>query len=265
MSNAPNGYPKEALQNLVLALADDELILGHRDSEWTGYGPLLEEDIAFSNIAQDELGHSLVWFTIYEELTGKSPDAMAFERKAEDYMCCRFVEYPKGDFAYTVVRQYLFDEAEQVRLRAFATSSYLSVKEAAGKIVREEAYHLLHSQALVERLGNATEESSRRMQSAVDAAFPQALGMFEKLDREENLIEAGIFQGNKLLQSEWLKRVVPVLKAAGLKVPVKDEHGSCIVSAPADVGGRERNHTAHLSQLLDDMQFVYRMVPGAKW
>ena len=217
---------------------------------------MVEEDSAFSNISQDELGHSLVWYTISEQLTGKSPDAMAFEREWNDYTSCRFVTYPKGDFAYTVVRQYLFDAAEQVRLSAFAKSSYLPIKEASAKILREEAYHLMHSQGLLERLGDATEESHRRMQAAVDEAFPQALGMFEPLEHEDELISAGVFAGNSSLQSEWLKNVVPVLTNASLAVPV---------TALPDVGGRWMKHTQHLKQLVDDLQAVYQIAPGAKW
>lgn len=265
MSRGANGFPREALQTLLLALADDELMLGHRDAEWTGYGPLLEEDIAFSNITQDELGHSLVWYTLLEQLGGKNPDAMAFERSWNEYTCCRFVTYPKGDFAYTVVRQYLFDEAEQVRLRTFANSSYLPIKEASVKILKEEAYHLLHTQGLVERLGDATEESHRRIQKAVDDAFPQALGMFEMLEGEEELVRANVFPGNTVLQSDWLRRIVPVLQAASLTVPVKDPQGACVIQVSPESGGRRKQHTGHLQQLVDDLQSVYRIAPGAKW
>jgi ring-1,2-phenylacetyl-CoA epoxidase subunit PaaC len=265
MSESTNGFPREGLKTLLLSLADDELMLGHRDGEWTGYAPVLEEDIALSNIAQDELGHSLVWFTLYEQLCGKSPDAMAFDRAWNDYTCCRFVTYPKADFAYTIVRQYLFDEAEQVRLRAFAHSSYTPIKDASVKILREEGYHLMHSQGLVERLGDATEESHQRMQAAVDAAFPQALGMFEQLEGEDELIAAGVFAGNKSLQSEWLKKVVPVLTGASLSVPVKDPNGACVINAAPDFGGRKKNHNEHLKQLVNDLQLVYQIAPGAKW
>ena len=132
----PFSHPRESVLKFILSLADDELMLGHRDAEWTGHSPILEEDIAFSNIAQDELGHSLVWYTLYEQLTGKPPDAMAFERKWNDFVCSRFVTYPNGDFAYSVVRQYLFDEAEQVKLSSFRESSLQQLSEIAGKLLR---------------------------------------------------------------------------------------------------------------------------------
>jgi ring-1,2-phenylacetyl-CoA epoxidase subunit PaaC len=265
VSNSANGIPTDALRVLLLALADDELVLGHRDSEWTGYAPLLEEDIAFSNIAQDELGHSLVWFGLYENLTGKSPDAMAFERKWTEYTCCRFVTYPKGDFAYSILRQYLFDEAEQVRLKAFARSTYAPLKDASAKILREEAYHLMHSQGLVERLGDATEESHRRMQAATDVAFPQALGMFERLEREDELVAAGVCPASDGLQQEWLMRVVPMMRGAGLALPVQEQSGSYLIQATPDIGGRTKKHTEHLKQLINDLQAVYQIAPGAKW
>lgn len=258
-------FPQEAVKTFLLALADDELMLGHRDSEWTGHAPVLEEDIAFSNIAQDELGHSLVWYTLLQQIGGNDPDAMAFERPWKEFTCCRFVTYPKGDFAYTVVRQYLFDEAEQVRLRALAHSSYLPIKEAAGKILREEAYHILHSKSLVERLGDATEESHRRMQAAVDAAFPQALGMFEQIEGEDALKAAGVFPGNSELQLQWLHQVVPVLTGATLRVPVTEADGSLAVRVAPDTGGRRKDHSEHLRQLVDDLQAVYRIAPGARW
>lgn len=256
MTDLPPGVPREPLLRLILAMADDELVLGHRNSEWTGHAPILEEDIAFSNIAQDELGHSLVWFTLHEELTGQSPDALAFNRVWSDFTCCRFVAYPRGDFAYTVVRQYLFDEAEQVRLASFGSSSFTPFRDIAGKIVREEAYHLMHVTGLLSRLGDGTRESNRRMQDAVDAAFPQALGLFEKLDDEDQLIASGIFPGNDALRVEWEKRVVPALKAATLTVPTNPR---------PDFGGRTKHHTDHLRSLVDDLQAVYRLAPGAKW
>jgi ring-1,2-phenylacetyl-CoA epoxidase subunit PaaC len=256
MIEIPAGISREPILRLLVAMADDELALGHRNSEWTGHAPILEEDIAFSNIAQDELGHALVWYTLQEQMGGKPPDFMGFERSWRDFTCCRFVTYPKGDFAYTLVRQYLFDEAEQVRLRAFRGSSFPPLSEIAGKVIREEAYHLMHVSGLVSRLGNATAESHRRMQTAVNDALPQASGMFEALEGENALIEAGVFPGNAVLEKEWITRVTPVLAAASLKLPA---------NPVPDLGGRRGSHTPHLQQLVDDMQKVYRLAPGAKW
>ncbi len=261
----PTGVSSKSLENYILSLADDELILGHRDSEWTGYGPILEEDIAFSNIAQDEIGHSLVWYTLYQELNGSEPDAMVFRRSWNDFMCCRFVEYPKGDFAYTVVRQYLFDIAEQVKLKSFLNSSFAPLAQIAERLLKEEAYHRLHSETLLERLGNATTESSQRMQAAVDLAFPQSLGMFETIESENELIAGRIFEGNAAISSEWLNIIVPALASVDLRLPVKIEHGVLTPLCSPELGGRCGNHTTHLRSLVDDLQKVYMMAPEAQW
>ncbi|HAL55484.1 MAG TPA: phenylacetate-CoA oxygenase subunit PaaI [Bacteroidetes bacterium] len=254
-----------ALQRFVLALADDELVLGHRDSEWTGHAPILEEDIAFSNIAQDEIGHALVWFTLYEQLAGVSPDSMGFERSWEKFTCCRFVSYPKGDFAYTVIRQYLFDVAEIVRLGSLLQSSNHALKEIAAKLSREESYHVLHTRSLVERLGDATEESHQRMQSALDVAFPQALGMFEALNDEEVLIRSGVFPGNRSLQDRWMSQVVPLLRSASLELPARVEGDGYTAACAADIGGRKGRHSDDLKQLVSAMQLVYQTAPDSKW
>jgi ring-1,2-phenylacetyl-CoA epoxidase subunit PaaC len=245
----------------LTALADDELVLGHRDSEWTGYAPILEEDIAFSNIAQDELGHSLALYTLAEELGAPSPDAMAFERAWQKFSCCKFVQYPKGDFAYTVMRQFLFDSAEQIRMKSLASSSYEPLRDCSAKILAEEAYHLMHTQALIERLGDATEESHKRMQAAATAAFPQALGIFEELEVEEQLVKQKVVTPSRLLNDDWLSVVVPVLEKATLKLSVRGVVPQC---AP-DLGGRKGNHTEHLGGLVADLQKVYQMAPGGSW
>jgi ring-1,2-phenylacetyl-CoA epoxidase subunit PaaC len=261
----PSNIPREPLVRFLVALADDEFVLGHRDSEWTGFAPILEEDIAFSNIAQDEMGHALVWYRIHEQLTGKSPDWMGFERDWKQFLSCHFVSYPKGDFAYTVVRQYLFDEAEQVRLESLVSSSFLPIREAAQKILLEEGYHLLHSKGLVERLGDATEESHERMQKAVDQAFPQALGIFEELAHEQELIQAGVFAGNAILRERWLERVIPTLTSATLKLPVEREDGKVTILCKPDLGGRKSWQNENLKQLVHDLQSVYKMAPGGSW
>ena len=264
-SPLPQHISPDAISELLVAMADDEFVLGHRDAEWTGHSPILEEDLALSNLAQDELGHALVWLTINENLTGKNPDWMGFERPWNEFTCCKFVQYPKGDYAFTVVRQFLFDAAEKVRLSALTQSSFEPMRAAAKKILREEHYHLLHSQGMVERLGDATEESHRRMQQAVDAAFPQALGLFEPLTNESDLIRAGVITASNHLQSEWLAYVVPVLGKATLEVPVTESNRTFVLDCNPDDGGRQKKHTPEMRSLIGDIQSVYQLAPGGKW
>lgn len=261
----PNNIPREALTGCLLALADDELMLGHRNSEWTGHSPIIEEDIAFANIAQDELGHSLAWYTLLGQMNGQSPDKMVFERQWQEFTSCRFVTYPKGDFAYTVTRQYFFDVAEEIRLRSMERSVFRPMKEIAAKVSAEEAYHLLHSRGLVERLGDATEESHRRMQEAVDLAFPQALGIFEQFKEEDALVETGVIVESTRLQEQWLETIVPILKGVSLEVPADKKGNTYVPRISADSGGRVGRHSSDLRQLVEDMQLVYQMAPSGRW
>lgn len=256
---------EQALQTYVLAIADDELILGHRDAEWTGHAPLIEEDIAFANIAQDEIGHAQSWLRIYESLGGEDPDTMGFLRDAEKFTCCHLVQMPKGDWAYTIVRQFFFDAAEIVRLGHLKNSAFEPVRELAAKIYPEEQYHLLHTQGNVERLGDATEESHRRMQRAVDEAFGQALGLFEKIPGEDILVGERIVPESETLESEWLQYVYPVLRRSGLSSPIHETNGIPETDVKPLYGGRQKKHTIHLEDMVSDMQKVFRMIPGAKW
>lgn len=247
---------REGLISHLVALADDELLLGHRDSEWTGHAPILEEDIAFSNLAQDEMGHALTWYTLAHELGAPDPDRNAFFRSAQDFRNATLVELPKGDWAFTIVRQYLFDAAEQVRYAALGDSAYRPVADVIAKLRSEENYHLMHSRGWVQRLGDATEESHRRMQAALDLAWPHALGLFEASQGEEALVAAGIKLAERALQDQWETKVGEVLAGATLAVPDR--------VAPAE-GGRAGIHTEHLAHLLREMQVVARSLPQATW
>ena len=153
---------QQALIHKLMALADDELVLAHRNSEWTGHAPILEEDIALANLAQDELGHAGVWYGLIQELDGSDPDEIGlFSGCRAIIEMCRCSNTPKNDWAFTMLRQYLFDAYEYVYLARLAESSYQPVADAVAKIRKEEMFHLRHSHAWVERLGLGTEESNR--------------------------------------------------------------------------------------------------------
>jgi ring-1,2-phenylacetyl-CoA epoxidase subunit PaaC len=163
---------KEILRRKLLAMADDELVLAHRNSEWTGHAPILEEDIAFSNIAQDELGHAGLFYNIIQALTEEVPDQLVFFREAAEFRNVQMVELPKGDWAFSMVRQYLFDAFEMVRATQLVNSSYRPLADVAAKIRQEELYHYRHTSNWVHRLGLGTEESHGRMQTALDQLWP---------------------------------------------------------------------------------------------
>jgi len=244
---------KQALIHKLTALADDEMILAHRDSEWTGHAPILEEDIALANIAQDELGHAMVWLGLRQELDGSDPDRLAFFRDASEFRCAELVELPKGDWAFTMLRQYLFDTYEVLWLQAAKNSSYRPLADAASKIVLEEKFHLQHTQAWVERLGQGTEESHRRMQGAQDFLWPYAQQLFTPVLGEDLLVKEGMVPDLVELKVRWLQHTQH-LQNADLKLPIN------IGYQPSS---RQR-HTEHLWGLLAEMQSTARWDAEAK-
>lgn len=250
---------KQALIGYLLAMADDELILGHRNSEWCGHAPILEEDIAFANIALDEIGHAIVWYELAADLHGEEREAyanrMVYFRDAHEYRNTQMVELPKGDWAFTMLRQYLFDQFEMVRLEKLTQSSYAPLAEAAAKIRTEEIYHLRHTQAWVRRLGLGTDESHRRMQTALNELWPYALALFEQSDSELLLIQEGYIPDTSILKTAWLERVTAYLQEAGLTIPANSND-----SVPP-----RTHHSEHLAGLLSDLQKVARLDPMAKW
>ncbi len=248
----------EALKDLLYRLADDELIIGHRNSEWTGMGPILEEDIAFASMAQDELGHAQAYYFILQGLGEAEPDTLAFTRKAETFRCCHLVEYPIGDYAFSLVRQFLYDVAEDVRLRALTSSSYAPLAELAKKLQREEKYHLLHAKTWITQLSKGGEEARLRLQSALNETFPLAFGIFEPTAHTQALAEDGIQPPESTLAALWLDAVTTLLQATSLTLP-------STYDTTAGYGGRSGFHTAHLPPLLLEMTEVFAVDPTAKW
>jgi ring-1,2-phenylacetyl-CoA epoxidase subunit PaaC len=250
-----NADLQRALTSRLLAWADDEMILGHRNSEWAGRAPILEEDIAFANIAQDEMGHAAIWYGLYCELTGDDADRLVCERDAAAYRNVQMVELPNGDWAFSLLRQYLFDAAEMARLPHLMDRGYRPIKEGAAKIRPEEMYHYRHTSAWVQRLGLGTEESNRRMQRALDQLWTYARQLFVPLPGEALLVEAAYVPEPGELRQEWESVVAPFLNEAGLQVPATD-------SPPPP---QREAYSPHRVTLLNEMQEVARAFPGARW
>lgn len=210
---------RDALVAKLTALADDELLLAHRNSEWIGHAPILEEDIALANVAQDELGHAHLWLNLRAELDGSDPDALAFRRDPRDFRSARLVELPRGDWAFTLVRQFLFDVYEAVWLGAAQHSAHTPLREVAAKMLREERFHVQHTKLWAERLGLGTEESNRRAQAALDVLWPLTAQLFAPIPGEADLVAAGIVPDLAPLRAAWEGLVAPHLRASGLRVP----------------------------------------------
>jgi len=188
------------IKELLYKIADDQLILGHRNSEWTGFGPLLEEDIAFSSMAQDKVGQSLALYQILHQLGEQAPDTVAFMRHADQFHNCILVEMPNGEYDFSLIRHFLFDTAESIRFEMLSNSCFQPLAELSRKIHGELRYHTLHANTWIKQLGSATEESISRLQQSLSLALPYALGIFEESPFEKELIEEGVFGGEHVLK-----------------------------------------------------------------
>jgi ring-1,2-phenylacetyl-CoA epoxidase subunit PaaC len=218
--------------DLLLELADDELVLGWRDSEWTGIAPFLEEDVAFSSIAQNEIGHARALYELAARDLGTTADELAFDRGPEDYRCAPLVELRRLEWARTVARHWLYETADAIRIDALKRSDDAEVAGLAAKIDREEAYHRMHAEMWLDRL-LATEEGAEKLHEAVEELWPYALGV---LDDE--------------LRALWLERV-----RAKLPWDLPD----------AEPITREQ-HSEELRELWEEMTMVRRSAPaGASW
>ena len=250
---------QEAFKDLLYKMADDQLILGHRNSEWTGFGPLLEEDIAFSSMAQDKIGHAHQLFGILHTLGEQDPDTVAFMRNAEQFHNCQLVELPNGEYDFSLVRHFLFDHAEYVRFQALADCPVTDLANLTKKLKSEVKYHVMHADTWMKQLGNATtDEAMLRMQKSLEYALPLALGIFEPAREEQALISDGIYCGEAELQARWQADVEKVIAQTQLTLPAWD-------SLEPVYGGRYGIHTEHLQPLVEEMSEVFRLDPTAEW
>lgn len=246
------------LLQYTLRLADTALILGHRLSEWVGHSPVIEEDLAFGNMSLDLIGQARTLYTYAGEIEGKgrNEDALAYLRDARDYRNLLLAEQPNGDFAATMVRQLLYSAFALPHFERLARSKDATLAAIAAKAVKEMAYHLRHSAEWTIRLGDGTEESHARAQSALDELWPYVGEMFEVDPAERALIEAGVAVDPAAVRGPFDKSIDDVLAEATLTRP-RDGY--------MQSGGRSGQHTEHLGHILSELQFMQRAYPGATW
>ncbi len=240
------------LVRFLLARADDALILGHRLSEWTGHAPTLEEELALANIALDLIGQARALYDLAAEAegAGHTQDDFAYLRDIQDFRCLLLAELPRGDFAFTIARQFLYAAAQDRWLPQAMRSSHAGLSAIAAKAEKENAYHLRHSAEWLIRLGDGTAESHRRAQHAIDTLWPYTGEMFAP----EDTALAGIAPVPD--RAAWLATVTPILTRATLAVPQDGWMHS---------GGRAGRHGEHLGHLLAELQHIARSHPGATW
>jgi ring-1,2-phenylacetyl-CoA epoxidase subunit PaaC len=258
MSTASIQVQETPLVLYALRRADDALILGHRLSEWCGHAPAMEEDMALANMGLDLLGQAreLYSYAAKIEGNGNDEDKFAYLRDVRQYRNLLLLEQPNGDFARTMARQFFYSAFADLYWRAMMKSRDATLAAIAAKSEKESAYHLRHSSEWMVRLGDGTEESHRRAQSAIDDLWALTGEMFEVDAGERGLIEGDIAIDPANLRSQWLKTVSDVVSEATLVVPSSDW---------MQQGGRSGRHSEHLGHLLSELQSMQRTFPGATW
>ena len=242
----------------VLRRADDALISGHRLSEWCGHAPAMEEDMALANIGLDVLGQARELYTYAAEVEGRGndEDKFAYLRDVRQYRNLLLLEQPNGDFARTMVRQFFYSAFADPYWRAMMKSTDATLSAIAAKSEKESAYHLRHSSEWIVRLGDGTDESHRRAQTAIDDLWAFTGEMFAVDEAERALIDGGVAIDPAALKAQWQKTVAGVVDEATLTLPNNDW---------MQQGGRVGRHSEHLGHLLSELQSLQRSFPGATW
>ncbi len=258
MAAAPITVSETPLVLYALRRADDALILGHRLSEWCGHAPMMEEDMALANMGLDLLGQAreLYSYAAQIEGNGNDEDKFAYLRDVRQYRNLLLLEQPNGDFARTMARQFFYAAFADLYWRAMMHSRDATLAAIAAKSEKESAYHIRHSSEWMVRLGDGTDESHRRAQTAIDDLWAFTGEMFEADDSERGLIDAGVAADPVSLRPQWLATISEVLDEATLTLPKSDW---------MQQGGRDGRHSEHLGHLLSELQSMQRTFPGATW
>jgi ring-1,2-phenylacetyl-CoA epoxidase subunit PaaC len=247
-----------ALFEYVLRMADDSLILGQRLGEWCGHGPILEEDIAITNISLDLIGQAISLYDLAAELEGegKTHDDLAFLRFENQYKNVLMVEQPNGDFAMTMLRQFFFDAFRKPLFEALIKSPITQLSAIAEKSLKETRYHLKHSSEWVIRMGDGTEESHQRAQAAIDHLWRYSAELFYEDSIDKQLHTQQQVPSLKEIQASWLETVKAVLSEATLEIPSNNWKFE---------GGRQGRHSEHMGYLLAELQYMQRAYPNMQW
>jgi ring-1,2-phenylacetyl-CoA epoxidase subunit PaaC len=242
----------------TIALGDDALILGQRLAEWVSNAPSLEEELALANVALDHIGRARMFYAYATTLAGdgRDEDDFAFGRDCRDFANLLINELPRGDFAFTMTRQFLIDAFNVPYLTALAESADAGLAAVGAKAVKESHYHLRRSRDWMLRLGDGTAESHVRTQRALQSLWGYTHELFEPAAEEARLVAAGVVPDRTRLAADWRASVEKTLTQATVVLP--GETWSVR-------GGRSGIHTEHLGHLLAEMQFMQRAYPGQRW
>ena len=248
---------RAGLDELLLSMADDEFVIGFSDSEWTGIAPILEEDVAMSSLAQDELGHASALYALLARLRddGRDADAIAYDRELGEYRHARLLDHGRGDWAMTIARRYLYDTADGVRLDALAASAFTALRELVEKIRREERYHVMHATTWLERLADREGEPRDRLLAALEELAPDAATVFTPLAGEGALVDAGILAAPMAdLEARWRATLTPLFVEHALPMP-----------PAADFGDGRTRHGEAFRWLWGEFTQVRHEDPVAMW
>ncbi|MBG9375972.1 phenylacetate-CoA oxygenase subunit PaaC [Panacibacter sp. DH6] len=247
------------LFNYLLHLADNTLILSHRNSEWCGHGPVLEQDIAITNISLDLLGQARNFYQYAAMLTGNNAteDSLAYLRTEREFKNLLLVEQPNGDWAATILRQFFFSTYQELLYKQLIQCNDAQVAAIAEKGLKEVTYHVRWSSEWVIRLGDGTEESRDRMMVAADELWRFTGEMFIPADYEKEAGISGFGVNVESMQQDWLKKVEAIFEEATLPMPG--------AAGYMQRGGKEGTHTEHLGYILAAMQYLQRTYPGCEW
>ena len=248
----------EPLFRYVLRLGDLSLVLGQRLGEWVGHAPALEEDLGLANVALDLIGQARLLLTYAGEVEGRGrdEDAIAYLREHGEYLNAILAEQPNGDFGQTIVRQVLIDAFQLELYERMSTSTDQRLAAIAAKSVKEVRYHLRYSSGWLVRLGDGTEESHARVQSALDSLWPYTVELFAEDELDRLMAEQGVAPRLDEVHAAWSARIEGILAEATLNRP-KDR--------PHSWHGKRGQHSEHLGYILAEMQHLQRAYPGARW